>query len=146
MTDLTLTVQKRIAAPVDRVYAAWLDPESLIHFMLNCQGITLSAAETDPRVGGRFLLLMNNGTKDIPHRGTYLDLQPHSRIVFPWESEYSQMEGSTVTLDFEPQGSATLLTLTHVRFASESSRDGHRSGWTTILDGLVASYPAAAAA
>ena len=138
MTDLSLTVQRRIAAPPARVYNAWLDPETLGHFMSNCKGMTLSSAETDPRVGGRFRLAMNTGERDIPHIGTYLELNPHSRIVFTWESEYSTVEGSTVTLDLAPDGDATLLTLTHVRFASEGSRDGHKGGWTTILDGLVA--------
>ena len=145
MTDLSLTVQKHIAAPVERVYGAWLDPKKLVHFMSSCEGMSLSAAETDPRVGGRFLLLMNTGTKDVPHTGTYLELQPHSRIAFTWESEYSKVEGSTVTLDLVPQGNETILTLTHVRFANESSRDGHKGGWTTILDGLVATYQKAAA-
>ncbi len=138
MNDLSLTVQRRIAAIAERVYNAWLDPETLVHFMSNCQGITLTSAQTDPRVGGRFRLVMNNGTKDIPHTGTYLELTPHSRIAFTWESEYSTVEGSTVTLDLVPVGAETLLTLTHVRFATESSRDGHKRGWATILDGLVA--------
>jgi uncharacterized protein YndB with AHSA1/START domain len=138
-TDLSLTISRRISAPPARVYEAWLDPQKLIRFMSNCEGMSLAAAETDPRVGGRFLLVMKteNG-KAIPHTGTYLDLRPHSRIVFTWESEYSTVEGSTVTLDLAPDGDATLLKLTHVRFASEASRDGHTGGWSTILDGLAA--------
>ncbi len=137
-TELSLTVQRRIDAPVQRVYEAWLDPATLTRFMANCQGMNLAAAETDPRIGGRFLLAMNTGTRVVEHRGTYLDLVPHSRIVFTWESEFSKVEGSTVTLHLAPDGEATLLTLTHIRFETESSRDGHRGGWTTILDGLVA--------
>jgi uncharacterized protein YndB with AHSA1/START domain len=119
--DLSLTLSRRINAPVEKVYNAWLDPATLTRFFTNCEGISLAKAETDPRVGGRYLLMMNNGTKDIPHTGTFMTL-----------------EGSTVTLDLVPDGSATLLTLTHVRFENESSRDGHRGGWTAILDGLVA--------
>ena len=144
-TDLSLTVTRRIAAPPARVYDAWLDPQKLIRFMSNCQGMALSAAETDPQVGGRFLLVMNTGEKDIPHAGTYLELTPHSRIAFTWESEYSTVEGSKVTLDLMPVENDTMLTLTHVRFASEGSRDSHRGGWTTILDGLATEHAKAAA-
>lgn len=144
MTDLTLTVQKLVPAPAERVYAAWLDPVKLTHFMANCQGMQLSSAATDPRVGGRFSMVMNNGTRDIPHAGTYLELVPHSRIKFTWESEYSTVEGSTVTMDLVPQTGGTLVTLTHVRFSSEGSRDGHKGGWTTILDGLAKAYQQAA--
>ena len=136
--DLSLTISRRINAPAQRVYAAWLDPATLTRFMANCQGMSLAAAETDPRVGGRFLLAMNTGTRVVEHRGTYLDLVPHSRIAFTWESEFSKVEGSTVTLELVADGEATLLTLTHVRFETESSRDGHTGGWTTILAGLEA--------
>jgi len=137
-TDLSLTINRRISAPPQKVYEAWLDPQKLIRFMSNCEGMSLAAAETDPKVGGRFLLLMNSENGEaIPHTGTYLDLQPHSRIAFTWESKYSQAEGSTVTLEMAPDGDATLLKLTHVRFANEASRDGHTGGWSTILDGLA---------
>jgi uncharacterized protein YndB with AHSA1/START domain len=136
--DLRLTLQRHIKAPVEAVYKAWLDPATLTRFMSNCEGMSLATAETDPRVGGRFLLGMNTGTRVIDHRGTYLELVPHSRIAFTWESEFCTLEGSRVTLDLVPEGEGTLLTLTHVRFANESSRDGHSGGWTTILDGLVA--------
>lgn len=146
MTDLSLTVERRINASPARVYDAWLDPEKLMRFMANCHGIALQTAQTDPRVGGRFLLLMGGeGSAPVPHTGTYLELVPHSRIAFTWESEYSREEGSTVTLDLVPDGTATLLRLTHVRFASDSSRDGHRAGWVVILDGLVATHEKAAA-
>lgn len=145
MTDLSLTVERRIHAPAPTVYAAWLDPETLTRFMSNCQGMSLARAETDPRVGGRFLLVMHTSNGEVPHTGTYLELQPHSRIAFTWESQFSTVEGSTVTLDLVPDGDETLLTLTHVRFSTESSRDGHQGGWGTILDGLVATWAKAAA-
>ena len=35
MTDLTLTVERRINAPAARVYDAWLNPETLVRFMSN---------------------------------------------------------------------------------------------------------------
>jgi uncharacterized protein YndB with AHSA1/START domain len=137
-TELSLTLQRRINAPVQRVYEAWLDPATLTRFMANCKGMSLAAAETDPRVGGRFLLAMNTSNGVVDHRGTYLELVPHSRIAFTWESRFCTVEGSRVTLDLVPDGDGTLLTLTHVRFETESNRDGHSGGWTTILDGLVA--------
>ncbi len=136
--ELSLTLQRHIPAPPKAVYDAWLNPETLMRFISNCKGMAGSRAETDPRIGGRFTLVMNNGTRDVVHTGTYQDLAPHSRIQFTWESEYSTVEGSAVTLTFMPNGAGTDLTLTHVRFANEGSRDGHAGGWATILDGLLA--------
>ncbi len=40
-------------------------------------------------------------------------------------------------MDLVPQPGGTLVTLSHLRFARESSRDGHQGGWTRILDGLA---------
>ncbi|MGV8986644.1 MAG: SRPBCC family protein [Cypionkella sp.] len=139
MTDLSLTVQKLIPAPVEKVYNAWLDPKALMRFMAPGPAMTVPRAETDPKVGGRFEVVMRMGTNDLLHAGTYLELVPHSKIVFSWESPHS-IEGSTVTLDLAPEGDGTMLTLTHVRFANEGSRDNHRSGWTAILAALAADF------
>ena len=135
--DLTLTLSRHIAAPPEKVYAAWLTPETLMRFMGNCQGMSLAAAHTDPRVGGAFQIDIDNGSSVVPHTGTYLALQPHSKIAFTWVSPYSTAENSTVTLDLIPDGSGTQLTLTHSRFIDERHRDMHVGGWSTMLDGLA---------
>ena len=135
--DLSLTVERRINAPVEKVYAAWLDPATLTRFFSNVPGVTLSAAKAEPRVGGRFQLDIQAGGKTLPHSGTYLELNPHSRIAFTWESHSSTVEGSTVTLDLVPDRTATLLTLTHVRFANEARRNDHAGSWAKILDALT---------
>jgi uncharacterized protein YndB with AHSA1/START domain len=142
MTDtdtsaLRLTVEKHIPASPKRVYDAWLDPEKIVQFMQSGPGMTTLRAETDPRVGGTFHVLMHNGETEVPHAGTYLDLTPHTRIAFTWVSPHS-VDDSEVTLDLLPDGAGTLVRLTHVRFKSESARDGHHGGWTAILNGLAA--------
>ena len=135
MTDLSLTTHRTIAAPQEAVFNAWLDPEMLRKFMRPGPGMTTPKAQTDPVKGGRFELVMKAGDDEIPHAGTYKEIDPHSRIVFTWESPFSA-DDSTVTLDFEPDGDGTKVTLTHVRFVSEESRDNHMGGWTGILAAL----------
>lgn len=143
MTDLMLTLDRLIAAPQDRIYRAWLNADSLARFMLPVAGASVPEAATDPREGGRFRVVMRVDGRDLPHGGTYLELVPHNRIRFSWESHYST-EGSMVTIDLAPEGSATRLTLTHVRFPSTESRDNHHAGWTRILavlDDLLSDGP-----
>ena len=41
-----------------------------------------------------------------------------------------------VTVLLKPDGSGTLLTLTHERLFDEASRDGHEKGWIGSLDKL----------
>ena len=132
MTELSLTTSRHINAPAARIFNAWLDPAMLARFMIAGPGMSVPSAKADPRPGGRFDLVMRNGDKDLPHGGVYKEIIPHSRLVFSWESPFS-VEGSTVTLTFSPEGDGTLVELTHVKFASEDSRNNHERGWTAIL-------------
>ncbi len=132
MTDLTLTTSRHINAPAARIFNAWLDPAMLARFMIPGSHMSVPSAKTDPRPGGRFDLVMRDGDKDLPIGGVYKEITPHSRLVFSWEAPFS-VDGSTVTLTFSPDGDGTLVELTHVKFASEDSRDSHGRGWTAIL-------------
>lgn len=137
MSDLSLTVRKTIPAPVEAVFNAWLEADTLAKFMMPGPGMTVPKAESDGREGGRFIIVMAAGEQEIPHAGTYLEVTPHSRIVFTWESPYS-VDDSTVTLAFKRSGDdATEVELTHVKFADEESRNNHEGGWTGILEKLA---------
>lgn len=131
-TDLTLTVERTIKAPPERAFDAWLDPAMLKRFMCPGPGMTTPKAETDPREGGRFDLIMADGENEIPHGGVYRVIDRPNRLVFSWESPFAA-DGSTVTVEFTAVPGGTRVTLTHVRFPSEESRDNHENGWGAIL-------------
>lgn len=135
MTDLSLTVERTIAAPQDKVFQAWLDPEMMKKFMLAGPGMSVPSASVDAREGGTFQLVMKMADTEIPHSGTYKEISPHERIVFTWVSPYSA-DGSEVTLTFAPKNGGTHVTLTHVRFVDEESRANHEGGWSRILETL----------
>jgi uncharacterized protein YndB with AHSA1/START domain len=137
MTDLTLTVERTINAPPKAVFDAWLNPEMLQRFMMPGPGMTVPRASADAKEGGRFEIIMQSPDGEIPHHGTYQEINPHSRIVFTWESPYS-VDDSTVTLDFAPADGGTHVTLHHIRFADAQTRDNHNGGWTMILTALEA--------
>ncbi|WP_103257969.1 SRPBCC family protein [Tabrizicola aquatica] len=143
MTDLTLSVTRILKASPKAVYDAWLDPDTIARFMAGGAGQTVTEARTDPRVGGAFRIVMTSD-KAIPHQGIYLDLVPHRLIRFTWESLYSPAD-SEVTIRLAPVAEGTEVTLTQVRFLSESARDGHRQGWDLILQRLAGVMAEAAA-
>lgn len=137
-SELSLTITKTIPAPRQKVFDAWLDPKALTQFMTPGPEVTVPKAETDPKEGGSFLILMKVGDKNIEHRGEYKEIERHDRLVFTWISTHSQ-PGSTVTLTFEELSSnETKLTLHHVGFPSEESRNNHEGGWTAIVEKLSA--------
>ena len=135
-TELKLEVTRDLPFGPERVFDAWLDAKMLARFMTPGEGMTVPEAETDPRAGGRFRIVMQapDGTQ-IPHSGTYLTVDRPRQIQFTWESPYS-VDDSTVTLDFAAQDGGTRVTLTHVRFPDEQTRDNHAGGWNGILAAL----------
>ncbi|MEP0943695.1 MAG: SRPBCC domain-containing protein [Rhizobiaceae bacterium] len=135
MSELRLTTSRRINAPVEAVFNAWLDAEMLARFMLPGEGMSVPSAEADAREGGRFSIVMQAGEQQIPHAGEFKVINKHSQIVFTWESPFS-IDGSTVTLNFTSSGGGTDLELIHVKFPDAQSRDNHLGGWGNILAAL----------
>jgi len=136
MTDLTVTVGKTINAPIEKVFDAWLDPETLSQFILPMPGMPQPQTETDVRVSGNFTIIMQVGDDKIPHTGEYLEISRPDKLVFTWKSPFS-IDGSTVTLIFRDLGgNKTSVDLTHIKFNDEESRSDHEGGWGNILECL----------
>lgn len=144
MTDLTMTVEHTIKAPPRDVFDAWLDPDMLRKFMRPDRRVTIPQVTTDPKVGGKFDIVMRMGDKDLPHTGEYKEIDPHTRLVFTWYGP-SPSDDSTVTLQFTPTADGTHITLTHDRFINEDSRDNHKLGWISILEAQAATMDTQAA-
>lgn len=136
--ELELTVNRTIAAPREKVFNAWLSPQMLAKFMRPCDGEGMDArVKNDPVEGGRFSIVMKLEDREVPHSGTYLEIDPHSRLAFTWGSPHS-LDDSVVTIDFTAIDSRTTeIVLRQVKFASEQARDGHVAGWTQILGNLT---------
>ena len=136
MTELSLEIFRHLPHPPERVFDAWLDPKMLSKFMVPGPGVTVPEATSDAKVGGRFRILMRvPRAGDLPHVGTYQTIDRATKLAFTWESQNST-DNSVVTLDLVPKDGGTDLTLRHVRFPSEQSRDDHQGGWTSIMSML----------
>jgi len=105
----------------------WMGPEGV-------QGIS---CEIDPRVGGRYRLVMrapNGDEHDVS--GVYREVTPNEKLVFTWAWKSTPERESLVTLTFKPDGAGTLLTVMHEQFFDETARDHHQHGWVGSLDKL----------
>lgn len=144
MNELELTITRTIAASREKVFNAWLSPEKLAQFMRPPLADAHPArVENDPVEGGRFSIIMTAEGKDIPHGGTYLEIDPYSRLAFTWQSPYS-LDDSVVTIDLTDAGAdGTGITLKQVKFKDESARDGHEKGWGAIIGRLEEALAAA---
>jgi uncharacterized protein YndB with AHSA1/START domain len=131
-TTPVLVVRRRIAVPRERVFEAWLDSESLAHWM-RPGGSTQATVTVDPRVGGGFRIVMDGAPHGcVEHTGEYLAIEPPSRLSFTWISKYTDERPTVVTIEFHERGTGTELVLTH-RGLPPKEVEGHRQGWTDIV-------------
>jgi uncharacterized protein YndB with AHSA1/START domain len=131
--DFSLTVRREIAAPADELFDAWLDAESLGTW-LKPSGTRESRAETDPRVGGAFRIVMVTDESAVAHTGTYREIERPHRLVFTWSSPATEFRDSVVTVTFAPaSATSTLVEIHQVGLPSEESRKDHQGGWSAIL-------------
>ena len=126
-----LVVRRVLRVPRERVFAAWLDPALMTRWM--CPGDTSSASvELDPRVGGKFRIVMHHGRGDAEHWGEFLAIEPPARLSFTWISASTLRQPTLVTVELFERGVETELVLTHRRLPPEKV-EAHRKGWTDIV-------------
>ena len=134
----SLTINRRLNAPPERVYAAWTRPENLIRWFgptaVRPGSIT---AEIDLRVGGRYRIGFDHDSGEHHEAaGVYRDVVPNRRLIFSWAWHSTPERESLVTLTLKPDGAGTLLTLHHEQLFDEAARERHAQGWTELLDTL----------
>ena len=133
----TIIVRRRIAAPAQRVFNAWLNPTALAEWMRpSSSGATRSTVAIDARVGGAFEIVMHVPSGERRHAGVYQVIDAPRRLAFTWNSDSAGQADSLVTVDFLPDGQATEVVITHERLP-EAARTGHAAGWTALLESLA---------
>ena len=135
----TLHLTRTFAAPREKVFRAWTDPEELKRWW-GSEGYATPSAEVDLRVGGTYRL----GMKKLPDgqvfylTGTYREVRPPEKLVYTWRWEAEPDQGETlVTVEFRDLGKSTEVVVTHELFPSAKVRDDHNRGWSGCLDRLA---------
>ncbi|MEU8124409.1 SRPBCC domain-containing protein [Spirillospora sp. NPDC049024] len=133
--EYSVTVRREIAASPEELFDAWLDARSLGAW-LRPSGIRETRAETDPREGGTFRIVMVDDESSILHSGTYREIDRPRRLVFTWSSPATRFRDSVVTVTFRPSPGATVVEVHQVGLPDEEARTSHHAGWSDCLRGL----------
>ena len=122
-SDREIVVTRTFDAPARLVFEAWSRPELFKQWWVpNSMGMTLRSCEMDVRTGGTYRLDFGDG---MDFFGTYLEVTPHSRIV--WTNEEGGDNGSVTTVTFEEKGGKTLLVMSEV-YTSKEALDAAGTG------------------
>lgn len=137
----TLTFERRVAAPVATLYAAWTSPVARAVWASPAPAVTVEFLEADSRVGGREVSLCKvAGQPDIRVEAGWLDLVPEARTVgYEVVSQTDRRQSAAlVTADFLGDGKTSRIAVT-VQLASlaEDMADGYRQGFTAGLANLA---------
>ena len=134
-----LRLNRVIAAPPERVYAAWTTPDA-IKVWFGPADCRVLDARVDLRVGGEYCFsLSTQRLGEIKVRGQYREVTPPAKLIYTWQWEGSPELGpetSLVTVRFIPRGTATDIQITHEQLPSIESRDAHGHGWRGAFDQL----------
>ena len=136
-----LRLTHRFAAPRERVFDAWTDPELLRRWWAAAGTWDTPEADVDLRPGGRYRLSMRNPDSGDVHTvgGEYTEVSRPDRLVYTWAWEMGvgvTGDESLVTVEFIDAGDGTEVVLTHTGLAGEQDRDNHEHGWRECLANL----------
>jgi len=145
ITHATYVIERHYAAPVERTFAAFADPDKKRRWFMGARDT--GEFQMDFRIGGRETSrsLIGGG----PFKGTpltnetvYQDIVPNERIVFAYAMILGdhRMSASLVTVQLRPGpgGKGTVLVFTDqgAYFEHSDGNEMRQSGWTQLLDSL----------
>jgi uncharacterized protein YndB with AHSA1/START domain len=119
-------------------------PETVWEFLVDSEKATRWMGQTaslDPVPGGDYVVGVIPGHTA---RGTFVELDPPSRLVYTWGWEPGEGEppavppgSSTVEIELVAEGGGTRLVMTHRDLPSEAAAESHTTGWDHYLARLA---------
>jgi uncharacterized protein YndB with AHSA1/START domain len=122
-SERELVITRTVDGPARIVFEAWTKPELLKQWWApKSFGVSLLSCEADVRVGGRYRLVFGlDASKPMEFFGRYIEVTPHSRLV--WTNEEGDDGGAVTTVTFEEKAGKTLLVM-HELYPSKEALDG----------------------
>lgn len=133
--DTSITIIRKFNVPVEKVYAAWTDPQQLMQWFGPGE-VTCKQAEIDFQVGGQYRVHMVTENGEHIVLGEYKEIIPNQKLQFTWAWMHDDSPETLVTLTFKENAGTTTLTLLHEHFVSKESADRHHYGHSGGLDKL----------
>src|ERR1700754_5139405 len=132
-SERELVTTRTVNGPARLVFEAWTKPELFKRWWApKSMGMSLRSCEMDVRAGGKYRLEFEPDA--MAFFGTYLEVIPHSRLV--WTNEEGGEGGPITTVTFEEKGGKTLLVM-HELYPSKEALDAAGTG---AADAMVETF------
>ena len=132
-SEREVVVTRTFNGPARIVFEAWTKPELFRRWWVpKSMGMSLLSCEMDVRVGGKYRLEFE--PDGMAFFGTYLEVTPHSRLV--WSNEEGGEGGPVTTVTFDEKGGETLLVM-HELYSSKEALDAAGTG---AADAMVETF------
>ena len=121
-SEREIVVTRTFDAPARIVFQAWTTPALFKRWWVpKSMPLALLSYEAEIRTGGSYRLVFDvDGTKTMAFFGTYIEVTPHSRIV--WTNDESGDDGAVTTVTLEEEDDQTFMVL-HELYRSKEARD-----------------------
>jgi uncharacterized protein YndB with AHSA1/START domain len=129
-SDREVVVTRTINGPAHIVFEAFTKADLFKRWWVpKSMGMKLLSCDIDARVGGKYRLVFDvGGPEGVAFFGTYVEVQPFSRLAWTNEEGGEGSEGGSVTtVTFEERGGKTLIVLTE-RHPSKEALDAAGTG------------------
>ena len=132
-SERELVTTRTFNGPARIVFEAWTKSDLFKRWWVpKSMGMSLRSCEMNVRVGGKYRLEFE--PDGMAFFGTYLEVTPHSRLV--WTNEEGGESGPVTTVTFEEKGGKTFLVL-HELYSSKEALDAAGTG---AADAMVETF------
>ena len=125
-SDREVVVTRTVNGPARIVFEAFTRAELFQRWWVpRSMGMTLLSCELDARVGGKYRLVFDHSPEPFAFFGTYVEVNPYSRLA--WTNEEGGEGGPVTTVTFEETGGRTRVVV-HERHPSKEALDAAGTG------------------
>ena len=114
-----IVITRTFHASARIVFEAWTKAELMQRWWVpKSGGFTLLSCEMDVRTGGSYRFVFEHSPEPMAFFGRYLEVSPHSRVV--WTNDESGDAGQISTLTLEEHGDTTRVVLRELYPSAEA--------------------------
>jgi uncharacterized protein YndB with AHSA1/START domain len=140
--DRTIVISRTFRGLPRIVFEAWTKPEFVRRWWApKSRGAEITDCDADVRVGGSYRYVTRAHGQDFAFSGTYIEVTPHSRLVYTQLFEPMAEAGAVVvTITFTAEGAHTRM-VAHEVYPSKEAREaavasGMEGGLRETMDQL----------